>query len=277
MDILKKFDFGIVISLDGPEDIHDAMRKYTDGGPSHKDVITNLGHCFCQYLDARKIQLAAVLHPEHFDRFEEIYRYLLSLQKEMGFKKFSLARVTYRSDLFSKEDLDRYKEVLKKSARSFLRECISKGRFVDTLPHFPDYIKQIRRFRPLKEILPCPGGIIQLVILADGGLIHCRQVESLSNWKDLIFGNIDNAEGVNEKGRQLLHEKNSVSPQQCLTCWARHFCLPSCPALNYYATKDFALPDIINCEILKTRLEYSIWLLDEMNSRRIKLTRSNWA
>jgi len=74
--LLEALDYGLCLSLDGPQDIHDARRVDKDGQGTHNRVINALS-----LLKKSKIGLSvlAVITPESLGRGHEVYSYLRSL------------------------------------------------------------------------------------------------------------------------------------------------------------------------------------------------------
>lgn len=215
----------IYVSIDGPQFIHDANRKYFDSRGSFNDVISGIEKLKQNGL---KVIASVVITPE-YPELDKIVDYLISI----GFEtiSFNLVRGKTPKTQFSKESIDILLNSIRKLFDSFLNDFIegkvSKELFA---------IKNTILFSALKKIYyrnyvtsRCTWGK-ELVIDSDGNLYHCN---STIGYKEDLLGHYKDSK---TRGR-LLKIPNVQNFDRCKNCYAKYLCGGTCYAEMIYGNK----------------------------------------
>jgi uncharacterized protein len=243
-DFLASEKFAIVVSLDGPKQIHDRNRRFKNGSPTWKQVVTNIKTFLQEHPEYNTNGLmgvnVVVTPPINMTELEQFFNRCnfftegINLMLGWVFGHDS----TYVEDLSPEdrriEGLDELYEkfivnlengtVNKKpdAVQLKLQEAVFQRSFLNLhkrglstpkFPLIPDH------FCPLPTCVP--GGP-RLFVAADGTYYTCDRSPETD------FMNIGNVhEGINvSKVRQILDGFVDLGKDECRFCW----CLPTCSA-----------------------------------------------
>ena len=202
------------LSIDGPKDVHDFNRKYSNGNGSYDDVVKNIPIFKANGINLKASAVLTDYYPEPL----KIVQHLLSL----GFSEVAMTPIRPGSECsFTKESvknlLDGYAalfEKLKEDALSgdmtlfgALKEdmCLSAFNLITSRQ------KLVKRC-PLDE---------QIVINLDGSITNCLYFPSEG---DLKIGSIKNGVDENKIFKNITVNKR----EPCNSCWARYLCGGTC-------------------------------------------------
>lgn len=82
INLFKKYNVQIGVSIDGPDWIHDKQRVYWNGRPTHSDVQNGLG---LLHQEGIAFSVIAVLNSHSIQYPEEMYEYFRSIPTNKGF------------------------------------------------------------------------------------------------------------------------------------------------------------------------------------------------
>lgn len=275
MEIIKflaKFNFDVLISLDGPQEIHDEMRCFPNGKGTHAIVLENIKKYFSKYLRKKPAKISCVTHPGNFKRFKEIYFYLSKIEDKFGMAVNAFSTTEWRDDekrfTLSAKKLEEFKEIIEECAVLTLDRCLKNNSYRSYFDpmDLSAFIEILSDLKPVKTY--CDSGIKGFVVFPDGCLIPCG---ALYNDKQaLIFGNILNLKEIDDKKRLSVYYSTKTSPKGCDNCWLKKICSVNCPAYNYYHNDNYRLVYMIKCERHKKVFECAVWLLSELKKHGIK-------
>ena len=222
---LVNHDFSIVVSLDGPQGIHDATRKYPDGRGSFDDIMMNLKEINKKYSDARKrISFNAVVSPdakesclEELFKMEDILPYYgvnMSFVSDIYIDK----SIKYDTEFSAKYTMERAKLLLYMLGR-LDKSKVSRLMIQNEERIRMDY-RRFRRIEKLPEIIhpggPCLAGAHRLFINVDGDFFPCERVSETS--EVMKIGNIDT--GIDVGKANIINNIGKITEEECKNCWA---------------------------------------------------------
>ncbi|MCL2052366.1 MAG: Cys-rich peptide radical SAM maturase CcpM [Lachnospiraceae bacterium] len=222
-------NIAIMISIDGPKDIHDANRRFAaDGRGSFDSIMCNINYFKLNYPDRLdKIMLSMVIDPQNeFDDINAI--------SENEFLKDVTIRASLIDDIYNTEKItfsDKYSE--QKEYNMFLAYLANFSN-IDTSNTSPILLEEVMeiktklsKFNKTKSLPreashggPCLPGKDRLLIDVDGVLFPCERVSESS--KVMQIGNLD--EGFDYDKVSTLLNIVALTPSDCQNCWAFNHC-----------------------------------------------------
>ncbi len=246
-EFLNREDFSVIISLDGPPEIHNRQRPFHDGSPSLEKALSGTR----EFLESRgynNYYIRGTFTPENLS-LTEIARYFIS----QGFHNFSLepARGKKGAPWAVNEEhlseLEREYEELARCVLSFWKKGLSCNFF-----HF-----NIFSDSPLcvtRRLNGCGAGVEYLSVTPEGDIFPCHQLHSSGEFR---LGSVDDeALAV----RDTFLNTHIYRKKGCSLCWARYYCSGGCHAHALRDSGEILVPDPIGCQLQKKRLECALWI-----------------
>lgn len=233
IEFLTHHNFNILISLDGPEEIHDRHRRFAGNGRgSFETIVKNLKRIQDKFPDFYHSRVSFNTVFDSQDAFSCVNEFLLSSQI---FDKVRLNSTLINSD-YAKEEIPTNQEFFAELKYEIFKLYLSKTGWIgkDNLaPIAKSQFRDIKRLAVrLKEErqtqLPeishrggtCLPGGQKLFVNADGNLYPCERVSETSD--AALLGNID--QGIDlEKAKELLNLEK-LTADSCHDCWAYYYC-----------------------------------------------------
>jgi len=221
--------FNLLISLDGPQPIHDMTRKFADGSGSYNIIMKNIGDIIAQYPEAKeKIRFNAVADPE---MDESCLQSLFHLDDVLDYYNMRLSPM---SPLYTEKDLNYneafsvcYNQEICKHLLCLLNrldeQYVSKLVFDDgeIYKSENDLLRNIARIPSVTHPGgPCKPGVQRLFIDVDGNFFPCERVSEKS--QPMNIGNLDSGFDF-EKAKALLNV-GQITEKQCKECWTIFHC-----------------------------------------------------
>ncbi|MCP3964803.1 MAG: radical SAM protein [Lentisphaerae bacterium] len=221
VEVAKKYNIAVTVSLDGPEKLNDKSRKMKNGEGSFQKIINGFHR-----LNKEKIpySIECTYTPRHLDEnwsLGELYSYLRSLDPQ----NVILVEEMFSSQ--SKESIEFSAKVLPQWIRLFdkaIKDWEKKGEM-----HIagPEKILNAIAFKPklLAERF-CEGGLDSFTVNHEGMVYPCH---ILNNEKKFCMGYYKEV----TKKEELLPRKDDI--EDCSSCIIRDYC-QTCPAKMYAAS-----------------------------------------
>lgn len=251
-------DFSLIVSLDGPQDIHDRYRRFSNsGGGTFQKVYKNLTrfreideNYFCQ-----DVSIMMVLAPPwDYERLHDF----ISKDPVLKGIKINTSPVAGDDGSFFKqfESKDLQPKGLKKIYKSFKKDLIEKGRcsdkFLNAIFEKPLLNLQKRKIFRKLGCLHHPNGICipgqrRVFVRPNGELLMCERTSN-----SLVIGNIKKGYDV-ARVFDILDKYTRPLNEVCLDCWAIRLCT-SCFA-NHFSFNGYdgsGKPE--NCDIKRERI-----------------------
>ncbi|MFA5269499.1 MAG: radical SAM protein [Methanoregula sp.] len=216
--LLTKGNFSVVVSIDGPEHIHDGVRRDTDGNPTHAIVREFLERITAGH--GLFVRGSSVIR--HGWSLEKAERYLGSLP--VTAIKAQAARLPEGHPLaLTMEERDRYFRELEVIAGSVI-DGIDRG----ILPRDDRFNSRVLQLvcRSRRDSF-CGAGTSVFGMGCDGTIYPC--VLHAGN-RELELGHISDPEfGWVRKGKEWVDGRKRR--EECSRCWALPLCGGGCPAM----------------------------------------------
>lgn len=222
---LEEKDFNLVISLDGPRNVHNKNRVYSDGSGTFDTVIEKLQYLIKKHKKyIHKISVNMVLDPnQDFDNINRLFtKYRIVNQIEIMSTiiddESALKRNIFAEEFNSKL---KYHEFL-----AYL--CVLNKLKLDNLspivrPNVGKCLENVGKLGnkgqlPSKLVPggPCVPGENRLMVTVEGKLIVCERVNEISEC--MIMGDIE--QGIDLQKAKALLNIAKLTEEDCRECWA---------------------------------------------------------
>ncbi|WP_159081731.1 radical SAM protein [Paenibacillus sp. CAA11] len=230
---IKDFDISIMISLDGPEKVHNIHRTYVNGKGSYETVYENINFIKKSYPELyKKIKFNTVISPG--SNYEEIYQFFRN-EELADFSKVSLNTLStnyteetfyYGSSFFEERNFELLKTILLLLGKLKNEPITHHKNDIESLFSLKEF------FTPIKETSKvahpsgtCIPGLKKLFVDVDGNFFPCERIDENSDFMKL--GSVDKGFNI-DKVREILNV-GTVTEDVCKNCWAFH-CCSFCPA-----------------------------------------------
>lgn len=246
------------ISLDGPEEVHNANRKYYDDRGSFQDVIKNF-----EYLQANDInvKISCVL-TNNYPYPDKLLDYFKELKPRGGLQMCPIRNGTDVSltDEGLKEIKESYKRLFNKLFEDAKKGDFSSFGFLKEDLTMVAFVALFSRGRTTGR---CTWGS-EVILNAQGDMYPCLYV--MGN-KDYLLGNIDEKKPCTE----LLKPISVNQMGACSKCWARYICGGTCHYNSIISKNTVNEPDDYECQIRKFVISESISLIIRMLENSIDI------
>jgi len=250
------------VSLDGPPEIHDGLRRFPDGQGSYQAVARNLPHI--QEFAPPWLAAAATLTGS-YPQPRRIVEHLLAL----GFPQIILKPVRAPHSApyaVNGQTLEAVKEGYRDYVCWFLdRLEAGDERILDVCVNPGDFFGRfvLRLLGRHRLGYRCTAGSESLAVAPDGGLYPCDNFIGIEAFRlGDVFQGLDRQQAL--LGGEALYVDAKPG---CRACWARYLCGGGCYASAHLATGDPTQPDPVQCELVRVLIEYGMWFLDALSRR----------
>lgn len=232
--------FKVLVSLDGPQQIHDAQRRTPEGVGTHANIMSTIG-----LLRDSGISIGTDAVIYNGVRLRDVIAFFRSIDQLAEIKAEPVKIHSSSPFSLSCKDQVQYREDLIEFAEAYVEALL-------TDKPMPSYIgfdsKILQFFLGTRRSHFCNAGIRRVGIAYDGILYPCGP-QAGTKW---ILGTV--FEGLDQ---DVLHEyikaHDPAYQSACLSCWARYFCGGGCAALRYISDK-------AECENWKRLVELSAYM-----------------
>jgi uncharacterized protein len=264
--------FAVLVSLDGPEHVHDRNRPRRSGGPSFSDVCGNLSH-------------------------------LVSLQRKEGQPAAQIRCTLSTRDLGLRADVIEYFEhafplspvYLGEDFTRFGDEEIGDSDWQYFRGAYESYVKDLVSGKPLKRVyvpgmqtlakiwlvlggkwhlktdgISCGFGRQMITAASNGRYYPCHRFVGMPGCDVGTAGAGVQWAAVNDLIARI--ENNRRAP--CESCWAERICEGSCPYRAAGPPSLMGRPEKTLCDIARMGFEYILWVYSEVEERRAATCRA---
>lgn len=255
MDFIKRENFSLLFSLDGPQKIHDRMRKTIHNKKSYAVVIKNIREYYQHYSSSFTVRGT-------FTRTTPNFSEQVLFLNDQGFKSVSVEPAqlaeTHPHSISTHGEITRIMHEYDKLADIYL-ECFNKGKPIHFF-HFDHCLKKLLRPQPIHTECGASAGFI--AVAPDGGIFPC--FETVPE-KENSIGHIDL--GFDTHKRRVFQRMHVDSKKECRKCWIKYFCGGGCHAFNIRYNNNIKIPYKPQCEFIKYRFRLSAWILSEVMNK----------
>jgi uncharacterized protein len=230
---LKRGRFSVILSIDGPPQIHNTLRKTHNGQPTHALVLK-----FLKLLKKEGIFVRGSSVVRRGWSLQEAISYLDSLPVDLI--KAQAVRLPPEHPLsLSPIEREQYFEDLKVLARSIIQGLRKRTYIRDD--RFDSRVIQI--LGRIRRTSFCGAGRSVFGLAADGTVLPCAL---LAGFADADLGQIDESIDWAQKGRVWAESHGPRT--ECKKCWALPLCGGGCPAMLSVCGEDECDMVRANCE-----------------------------
>ena len=228
LEYLIENEFELLLSLDGPEPIHNKNRKLASNGKGTYNVVydnlKNIYYNHPKYIG--KIQINAVMDPE--TSYYETYDFF---QNDEVLKNFNVTLSNlddsrldmsyyYNDDNIEVIESKKLRQVLKNSGiladKNNVRSYVDKGA--------EEFDKTLHDKAPISNIYhhngPCMAGYMKLFIDINGNLWPCEK--ACDHSESMKIGNIFDGYDMDKINKMM--NIGQLTAEECKNCWAMRFC-----------------------------------------------------
>lgn len=266
LECFKNNNIQVIISIDGPKEIHDRLRRFRNGKGTHDTIIDNIKRML-QSLPNGLTARATLT--KHSPPFTEIGEYL----ENLGFKDVLFGRVLEfptcnSTDSYTYEELAMTEQTIHNAAEAYynisLQETLNTNRDSKYSFHKAMHMRQMQY---IKEGHPrrfnCGACIKTLGVDINGDLYPCQYFVDMPDFK---IGNIWDGRDF-EKIANFYNDFESHR-QKCIQCWAKNICGKGCFSKAVKDGCQFVEPDDNMCNIIRKHIEKSLYLYYENKSSK---------
>lgn len=229
---LMENDFNIMISLDGPEEVHNRHRKFAVSGCGSFETVTNNLKVIKQKYPEfyKKIGFIAVLDQANDFGCLNTFFTDTSIFEDNTFRFSEISDDNLLTDKFRatedfkiKRDYEIFKIYLNKLGRmddKYISPIVNEYYIQIKQKIHRDRRPELKAPRIAHHGGPCIPGVLRLFMSADGTFYPCERVSETSTM--MRIGHIDTGFDV-EKVRTLLNI-GKLTASDCKKCWAYRFC-----------------------------------------------------
>lgn len=242
----------VVISIDGREKVHDALRISPNGKGSHSIALKNalefrkirgdMRYYIRGTFTKRNLDFATdvfYLNDAGFDQIS-IEPVVLDEKDPLAIKTEDLETVFAQYDILAKEYVKRRKG----------DKWFNYFHFMLDLKHGPCITKRLRG---------CGAGSEYVAVTPVGDIYPCHQFVTD---KDYYMGNVLSGE-FNSDIQRKMFDVNIYQKEDCLNCVAKYYCSGGCKANSLHFTGDLNKSYEISCEMMRKRFLSSLEIYAE--------------
>jgi uncharacterized protein len=244
--VLKKGRFNIILSIDGPAQIHDELRRTKKDRPTHKKVLKFLKKAKAQNLYVRGSSVI-----RNGWSLREATEYLNTLPVD-GIKAQAV-RLPIKNPLaLDEEQRKKYFEELENIAAQTV-EQIKENKYPKD-DRFSNRVLQILSSKRRGSF--CGAGKWTFGMASDGNMLPCVL---LAGKEDTVLGKIsDNGDWVKEGLKWAFDHQPRTS---CQECWALPLCGGGCPSMLSVCGDD-------ECELVRKNCELALGIYGSFLDKR---------
>ncbi|WP_456474596.1 radical SAM protein [Candidatus Pyrohabitans sp.] len=216
LEFFKDYNINVLISLDGPPEVHDSKRVFPNGYGTHQIVQNNLKKLLATE-GIHHVSASAVVTRDH--RLRDAYEYLS--QFDLRDIKISYVRYQDGGEFALTES---QKQLYLSDMREIARDCIEKISRGERPPYYNFETKILQLWKGSRKKYFCPAGIRRFGISPNGDIYPCGVAAAQGVHR---IGDVHNGLYA-EKTKRFLQKISIENRDECANCWARYLCAGGC-------------------------------------------------
>lgn len=220
IDFFTAYHIDVMISIDGPASIQDALRVTATGEGTHAVVSEALQ----KLIDAKgnhKVSTSGVVTNQ--GRLKDAYQYL----SQFPLRDIKLSYVRYLDENEEKKYAlsESQKKQYMEDMRDLALECINLIMKGARPPYYNFENNILQLWKHTRKGYFCPAGLTRFGISPGGDIYPCGPAADLGEWK---LGTLD--KGLDQVLVDRWVARTSFENRaECNPCWARYLCMGGCP------------------------------------------------
>jgi len=249
---IKDNNISVLISIDGPREVHDAQRPFANGKGSYDFIVPRIKKMLSILPDT----------PGHAVIVGNTDPQMVKdALKEIGFRKISV--IPASQSLFSedpdnrqgKRDISNLLNVLEQEAETWIR--LTQSRDIQALEKLKDrsnlYFGLVALFQHNKIYHACNAGLGMFAVSVTGDVYLCQRFVGMDKYK---IGTVFDHDLNREK-----YQKSPISNPLCSACLARYYCAGGCRHDNVGSGGSITTPSEEMCRLRRRELELAASIL----------------
>jgi uncharacterized protein len=209
--------FAVTISIDGPRQVHDALRPFKGGAGSYDAVMKRVAPLL-KMQQRMQVSARVTVTPRYLSLRRTLDTFIAAGFHSVGFSPM-LSAPTGAGEMQS-EDLELMLGEMVDCGREFERASRSGQRYP-----FANMVNAIREIhRGTHRPYPCGAGAGYLGVSADGELAACHR---FVGDEDGAMGSLDHGVDLSRQA-DWLAARHVHRQEPCQSCWARYLCGGGC-------------------------------------------------
>lgn len=241
IEFLSANRIGVTVSMDGPKDVQDKLRVFSNGRGSY-DLIEPKVRALIQNHRTRPITARVTLTSGVTD----VVRIFRHLKNDLGFHEIGFAPVTTSPDrlyAINERGMDQVLEQFHILADEYLASAL-RGE-MHGFSNVSDTLAELHQ--GVSKSHPCGAGLGLVGVGPSGDIAPChRFVDSDQHAIGHISHGIDR-----EKQGEFLRRGNIAAKYDCHTCWARPLCAGGCHHEAFVRYGDTGHPNLHYCDWIR--------------------------
>lgn len=257
VDFCDKEIHNVVLSLDGRQEIHDAVRKTVNGKGSFEYVLPKAKKlAFARQEKGQSYYVRGTFTRQNLDFAKDV----LFLADE-GFEQISIEPVVLPSEhplALQEEDL----AIIREEYATLATEYVQRRREEKTWFNFFHFMMDLEDGPCIaKKMSGCGAGNDYVAVTPQGDIYPCHQFVGQTEFR---MGSVitDEFNVSKQKGFRACH---ICSKDTCRTCWAKYYCSGGCSANAMNFNNDIYQPYELACKMQKDRIEQGLAIYIEEN------------
>ena len=254
IDYVNEHNMSLVLSLDGREEVHNAMRPTAGGTNSYQSVAKNLVNAVKQR-DGREYYVRGTYTHKNLDFTKDVLA-----MSDLGFEHLSMEPVVGEDGdyVLREEDLPILEKEYEKLAEIYLER--QKEGWGEKFNFFHFRMDLYRGPCMAKRLRGCGAGHEYMAIVPNGDIYPCHQFVGRDGY---VLGNVNEGLKNLDIPREFRNTHVFTKPT-CAECWAKFFCSGGCHANNETFGGSIKEPYELGCKLQKKRIECAIMIQAEL-------------
>ena len=239
----------LVLSVDGRQSVHDALRRAAGGGPTHARALRN-ALAFIRDRKDREYYARGTFTRRNLD-FVADAEFLW----DAGFDYISIEPVVLPAEhplCIRERDLP----AVFSSYDALLRTILRRRR--QGKPHHFYHFMMDLSGGPclLKRLTGCGAGREYMAVTPEGTLYPCHQFVGRQGF---VLGNVFGG-ALDERVRDAFRQNHVLNKPECRRCFAKYYCSGGCAANAQAYSGRLQTPDPVGCALMRKRTECALAL-----------------
>ena len=257
IEFLAENRVGVTISIDGPKEMQDQFRVFSNGKGSYDIVAPKIKELLKRHR-SRPIGARVTLTSQTLD-IRKIYQHLT---EEVGFWEVGFAPVTTspnRKYAIAETGFDAMLEQFRSLAADFLEAALANRHH--GFSNVKDTLEEIHK--GVSKAYPCGAGLGLMGVSTDGDVALCHRFAGSDAHK---VGGV--RDGIDRGAQQAFLEKHHIAHKtDCHVCWARPLCSGGCYHEAHTRYGDTAHANLHYCEWIRGWTEVCLQVYGELSVR----------
>src|SRR6266852_8672097 len=257
VEFLAENRVGVTISIDGPKEMQDQFRVFSNGKGSYDIVAPKIRELLRRHR-SRPIGARVTLTSQTLD-IRKIFRHLT---EEIGFWEVGFAPVTTspnRKYAIADEGFDAMLGQFQALAAEFLEAAVQNRHH--GFSNVKDTLEEIHK--GVSKAYPCGAGLGLIGVSTDGDVALCHRFAGSDEHK---LGTV--RDGVDPEAQIAFLEKNHIADKtDCSKCWARPLCSGGCYHEAHTRYGETVHPNLHYCEWIRGWTDTCLKIYGELAER----------